>query len=274
VYHVFAGMNRGQQMVSQQERPSGRKPRIRQVPAVSRAIAILRLLGGSPEPMSLKVIGTSLSLVPSTCLHILRVLVAERLVDVDGEFKRYTLSSGILSLARGAIVRGGFASLAQPALDRLSQAWGITAMGVEIENEDSVILLAIAVSQMPFALLSYVGTRHAALASATGRLVAAYGNQSPRELKQRFKPVQWAKPLEFDAWKREVELARKKGYSVDRGFHASGITIVAVPILTRAGRLTHTLSGAAPSEQLNSARIVELAESMRHEAKLLSTLLI
>ena len=55
---------------------------VRAVPAVSRAIAILRLLGRTRAPMSGKAIAEALGLVPSTALHILRVLVAEELVKV------------------------------------------------------------------------------------------------------------------------------------------------------------------------------------------------
>jgi len=44
--------------------------RVRAVPAVTRAIAILRLLSRSRTPQSLKAIAESLDLVPSTALHI------------------------------------------------------------------------------------------------------------------------------------------------------------------------------------------------------------
>ena len=47
-------------------------PRIRAVPAVTRAIAILRLLSRNHTPLGLKAIAQSLGLVPSTTLHILR----------------------------------------------------------------------------------------------------------------------------------------------------------------------------------------------------------
>ena len=140
---------------------------------MSRAIAILQLLGSSPDPMGVKAIATSLSLVPSTCLHILRVLVAEGLVTVDSDTKRYALGSGMLSLARSVIERSGFATLAQPVLDRLSQTWALTSMGVEIQDSEHMIVLAISRAQTPFGLHVEVGSRFSTLVSATGRLFAA-----------------------------------------------------------------------------------------------------
>ncbi|HEX9558762.1 MAG TPA: helix-turn-helix domain-containing protein, partial [Reyranella sp.] len=58
--------------------PTG--PRVRPVPAVTRAVAILRLLGRNRAPMGVKSIAQALDLVPSTSLHILRALVVEQLV--------------------------------------------------------------------------------------------------------------------------------------------------------------------------------------------------
>src|SRR6185312_13270609 len=47
--------------------------RVRPVPAVTRAVAILRLLGLSEEALGVHAIARALTLIPSTCLHILRV---------------------------------------------------------------------------------------------------------------------------------------------------------------------------------------------------------
>src|SRR5262249_50702680 len=55
----------------------GRTRAVRSVPAVTRAVAILRLLGASEEPLGVNAIARALELVPSTCLHILRVLAGE-----------------------------------------------------------------------------------------------------------------------------------------------------------------------------------------------------
>src|SRR3977135_3637161 len=69
--------------------PNPKSPRIRAVPAVTRAVAILRLLSRSRTPQSLKAIADSLDLVPSTALHIARALVAEDLLRVDPQTKDY-----------------------------------------------------------------------------------------------------------------------------------------------------------------------------------------
>ena len=74
-------------------------------PAISRAAAVLRLLGKSDAPLGLGAIARELGLVPSTCLYVLRALVAEELVSFDADTKRYALASGVLTLARGWLRR-------------------------------------------------------------------------------------------------------------------------------------------------------------------------
>ena len=83
--------------------PATKSVRVRPVPAVSRSIAILRLLGRNKDSLGVKAIADELKLVPSTALHILRVLVSEELVMVDPVSKRYSLGSGMISLARAPI---------------------------------------------------------------------------------------------------------------------------------------------------------------------------
>src|SRR5690606_34190621 len=86
------------------------RQRIRAVPAVTRAVAILRLLDRADAPMGVNAIARELDLVPSTCLHILRALTEEELVAVDPATKRYTLEAGIVSLARRALRRDSFSN--------------------------------------------------------------------------------------------------------------------------------------------------------------------
>src|SRR3954467_1663618 len=101
-------------------------------PAISRAAAILRLLGKSDAPLGVQSIARELGLVPSTCLHVLRALVAEEFVSFDSDTKRYSLEAGVLTLARHWLRRNRFNDLAQPVLERLSQTFDVTMLGVNI----------------------------------------------------------------------------------------------------------------------------------------------
>ena len=248
-------------------------PRVRPVPAVSRAIAILRLLGGSATPMTLKTISQSLEMVTSTCLHILRVLVDEGLVKVDPGSKRYSLATGMLTLARSVIESHPFPALVQPVLDRIAEDWGVTAIGVEVKGTEELVVLALARSRAPFGLHVDVGSRFAAMTSATGRLVAAHAQLSAAELARRFKAAKWDNAPDLDTWTKEVEQVRRKGYSVDRGNYVGGLLILAVPVFDAVGRMTHALVAAGFAEQLGAPRVQALAKELQAEAQQLTGLI-
>lgn len=248
-------------------------PRVRPVPAVTRAIAILRLLGRTPEPLTLKVIAQELDMITSTALHILRVLVDEGLVKVDPGTKRYSLGVGMLALARNVIESHPFPVLAQPVLDRLSAAWHVTAIGVEIGSGDDIVVLALSRSNAPFRLHIDVGSRFPAMTSATGRLVAAYSEWPRAELERRFRAAHWDDRPDFDGWLKEVDTVRRKGFALDRGNYISGVAVVAVPVFDRRGRLSHALVAAGVGDQIAGAKAQGLAKDLQEEAQRLSDLL-
>lgn len=247
--------------------------RVRPVPGVTRAISILRLLGRSAHAMGVKAIADELELVPSTCLHILRALIAEDLVRIDSDTKRYSLGTGMLSLARSAIESSSFASLAQPVLDALARDWNVTMIGVETNDMEPMVVLALSRSSAPFRLHVDVGSRFPALVSATGRLVAAYSSEPWTKMESRFKSLRWEKPIDLATWKREVDQVRKRGFGIDRGYYMNGVTVIAVPLLDDTGRVTHTIVATGLSDKLAGTVGTDLASTMKKEADALSTLL-
>ena len=250
--------------------PANKGPRVRPVPAVSRALAILQLLARSPEPLTLKSISEGLDLVTSTCLHILRVLVDEGMVKVEPGTKRYSLDVGVLSLARSVAENNPFPARIQAALDRLSEAWNVTTIGVKVSGVDDLVVLSLARSRGPFRLYVEVGSRFPALTSATGRLVSAYADLSDAELARRFKTLTWENPPDLETWKKEVRAAQRKGFAIDRGNYMSGITVIAVPIFDVQKRMTHALVALGVADQLTSERTKSLTVDLVREAKALS----
>ena len=248
-----------------------KSPRIRPVPAVSRAIAILRLLGKSRTPMGVNAIAQALELVPSTCLHILRALVQEKLVAFDTQSKHYQLGAGMLTLARSALESNAFPVLVQPSLDRLSTKWGVTAIGVDVSDPEQMVVVALSRSTMPFRLHVDVGSVFPSLLSATGRLVAAFGEQPEIEIKRRFKTLRWDKPLDYAAWSKDVAFAKKNQYSLDRNRYIAGVSIAAVPVLTPEGKITHTIVCASLMDAQSKAEIKTLVGHMQTEARGVAT---
>jgi DNA-binding IclR family transcriptional regulator len=246
-------------------------PRVRPVPAVTRAVAILRLLGRNRTPIGLKAIAQALDLVPSTSLHILRALVVEQLVKVDPLTKQYGLGAGMLPLARAVLENSDFTSLVRPRLDELSQRHGVTAIGVEVHNLDHMIVVALSRAQAPMRIHVDVGSRFPALISATGRCLAAFGEHPWSEVEKRFRSLRWHNAPPYETWRKEIETVRRQGFSVDRGNYIAGVTIVAVPVLAARGTLSHTIAGVGLGSQLDRAASIALARDMRTAAAALAS---
>lgn len=239
-------------------------------PAISRAAAVLRLLGRSDSALGLNPIARELGLNPSTCLYVLRALVAEELVSFDPDTKRYALASGVLTLARGWLRKDEFAQLAQAPLDRLSREFGVTMLGVEIFGIDHLIAVAVSQAGGGFQIATQVGSRFPALISATGRCIAAFGGYGEGQLKARFDTLRWEDPPSFAEWMEQVGQTRAQGFGIDAGNYMAGVTVIAAPVWKAAGKPSHALVAIGLSAALQRAGLPELQAALVDEARVLT----
>lgn len=231
------------------------------VPAASRTIAILRLLASSPQPLSLSEIASKLDIIPSTCLHILRVLVAESLVAVDRSTKRYSVGVGILPLARSFLAKDGMAAILQRKLEELSQKFGISTVASRLDR-DRFIAVSMSVPLHVFALNAGLGSRFPVDVSASGRCYAAFGPEDPEIIAGRLGRWSWARLPDRSTWLAEVEECRKRGYAVDREWYVAGVTIIAAPVFDLASQLTYVLGAVGMTQSLDAIGIDKLGHEL------------
>ena len=219
-------------------------------PAVSRAIGVLKLLGNQREPLGVNAIARELGVVPSSCLHILRALAEEGLVQVDPDTKQYSLGLGLLTLAHDMLGRNHFARLVQPELERIALKYGATATAVELDGRERMVVVAVAQAPTFLKIQVGVGSRFPAYISATGRCVAAAASLGKAQLKQRFAALKWQAAPAFEEWLRQVEAARVNGFAVDPGNYICGFTVVAA-LIDGADGPQRAVSIVGVSEQIN-----------------------
>ena len=238
--------------------------RNRPVPAVKRAIAILRTLSRSTEPLGVNQLARELGLVPSTCLHILRVLTEEGLVAFEPQTKRYTIGLGLLPIARRIIEQNSFAKVVEPHLTALSREFGGTVAATQLADNRHMVVVALSRAHQPFRLQVDLGSRFPALISATGRCHAAFNlsRLADSQLRTRFEALTWDHPPSYRAWRREVAEVPQNGFAVDRGSYISGVTIIAVPFLDDAGRMTHSMVAIDIAERIDAIGVDALTAQM------------
>jgi DNA-binding IclR family transcriptional regulator len=235
----------------------------RPVPAVTRGIAILRFLARSAEPVGVNAIARAVDIIPSTCLHILRALVAEEMISVDPMTKGYALDAGVVTLARSALRQDGFSRLVQPDLDRVAAQFGITAIGVRVIGLQHMIVVAISRSELTFRLHVDVGSRFPALISATGRCLAAFGGHDEAAIKAGFEALRWDDAPAYPVWRKEVDATRRTGLGLDAGNYIRGITILAAPVFGIEGWMTHGVVAVGLSDQVRHAGRAAVGEALK-----------
>jgi DNA-binding IclR family transcriptional regulator len=239
-------------------------------PAISRAAAVLRLLGKSDVPLGGQAIARALGLVPSTCFYVLQALAAEELVAFCPETKRYSLEAGVLSLARQWLRCNSFHGLAQPVLDRIAQNFGVTMLGVQIVGLDHIIVVAVSRAGPSFQLSTEIGSRFPALISATGRCIAAFSDYPEAEIAARFKTLRWDEAPSYAAWKAQVAQTRAQGFAIDDGNYISGVTVLAAPVWKGRGKPSHALVGIGIGSALKRNGLAALQAALTSEARILS----
>lgn len=239
-------------------------------PSISRALAILHLLGESPTPLGVQALARQLGVVTSSCYYLLQALVAEEMVTFDPDTKRYSLGPGVLTLAQYWYRQNRFGDLVQPHLDQISEAFDVTVVATEIFGLDHVTIIAISRSAGDFRFSAHIGTRFAALTSATGRCIAAFGGYPQAEVEARFRQIQWDVPLDYGVWREQVERARRLGYAVDQGNFFSGMISVAAPVWNAQGQVSHAINALGRASALEGARLERLEEAVLAAARQLS----
>jgi DNA-binding IclR family transcriptional regulator len=237
-------------------------------PAIARAAAVLRLLGKSEVPLGVNAIARELGLVPSTCLYVLRALADEELVAFDPDIKRYALDAGVLTLARGWLRRDRFVDVAQPVLDRLARAHGLTIMGVRIGGLDHITVVAVAEGGANFRLSAQVGSRFPALISATGRCIAAFGGYPEPQIKARFHTLRWENSPSYPEWQAQVADTRARGFAIDDGNYIAGVTVLAAPVWKANGKPGHALVAIGLG---NAMKRDGIADALRAGAQTMSS---
>ncbi len=236
-------------------------------PAISRAAAILRLLGKSETPLNLQTIATRLDLLPSSCLNLLRALAAEELVAFDPDSKRYSLEAGVLSLARQWLRRNTFTELAQPMLDSISRERDVSVLGVHIVGLDHIVVVATSQAGNNFQISAQIGSRFPALISATGRCIAAFGHYRETELKRRFDTLRWDDAPSWATWLGQVEETRQRGLAVDSGNYIAGVTVLAAPVWKAPGKLSHALVALGIGSALQRQGLEPVQGDLLHAAQ-------
>lgn len=231
-------------------------PRGKMVGAVSNAIIILRHLSDSARPMGVSRIADETKLNTSTCFNILRTLVQHDLVQFDPLSKTYSLSLGIMDIARGATALRGDIGSVRPMMEDIANTHSVTVTVWQIVSENRKVLTLSAMNRSAVRIQMSIGQRLPILLGATGRCFAAFGDYDRATLKKMFSEVRFRRPLSFDEFLKQVDETRERGYAVDQGYFATGILSFSVPVLDSNNKAIAAITATMFDGQFDEDRAV------------------
>lgn len=237
------------------------------VPALTRAIGVLRSLAAHPGPVPAAVLARELQLPRSTVYHLLAVLEAEGLVVHLPEAQAYGLGVAVFELGSAYLRNDPLERLARPLLARLVEQVGHTAhLGVLHGRETLYLLKEQPRHAVP--LVTDVGVRLPAHLTAVGRsMLAALPRAQVRALypsRDAFVDRTGAGPATPSELRDLLAFERARGWSEEDGHITPGIASVAACVLDYGQRPTAAVGCTFPSSTIaTDAERAALARDVR-----------
>jgi DNA-binding IclR family transcriptional regulator len=199
--------------------------------------------------------------------------VHERLAVFDPERKTYAPGPGLADLATGVPERSETIRLVRAHLREFAAAHDCTAILWHRSDDEHAVLIDAVEAHAAVRIRMDIGQRLPLLAGAMGRCFAAHEGYDCADLKARFERLRWQSPPSFKRYLQDIEDVRQKGYSVDEGDFAQGVTILAGPILGPGGKAVMAISALVFTAQMKGDELQQIALDLRDRTRTLSNIL-
>jgi DNA-binding IclR family transcriptional regulator len=200
------------------------------IPNLRNACLILKHLGQSRSGFIAHDIARALSLPATTTLRIMNTLHLEGLVRKDRS--QYFLGPVLIHLGNAALAATELPALAQPLLQKLTRETDETShLAVPCDNRS--LIVSVCDSPHPLRAASRPGTLVELHCSATGKIFLSF---LPDQLQKSYggnHPITRYAPRTITTrpgLRKETELTRKRGYSLDNEEFYEGVRCLAAPV--------------------------------------------
>jgi DNA-binding IclR family transcriptional regulator len=242
------------------------EPAARRVAAVERALAVLDALGAGEE-LGTNELARRTGINASTVSRLLATLAAGRFVEHVPESGRYRLGLRLLELGNSVGERLDLRAVARPHLEDLVAQTGETAT-LSAPAERDAVTVDFVQSRASVQSVAHVGRRSVAHATATGKVLLAFGEVELPSL-----------PLEEftrrtitdrGALEREIERVRRRGYADAAGEREEELHAIAAPVFDARGSLAAILGVQGPAFRFDRGAMREALPALLAQAGAIS----
>lgn len=212
---------------------------------LDRGLRVLDVLASHPAGLSVPDIAQELNVHRTITYRLLNTLAAHRLVRRT-EDSRYCLGIGLIELARHVVPR--LQAAAYPAMRQLAEELRATACLTIMDGDEGVVLTTLEPRTTTMHIAYRPGYRHALDKGASGLAILAGRLRQPGE-------------------RKEVTIARKRGYATSYDEIQHGASGIAAPIQL-AGELAAASIGVVLLGRIDEAtfapHIIAAAQTIAH----------
>ena len=249
---------------------------MRQVPAASRTLLILKTLAASPNPMTAVAIARDLQLPRSSTYHLLNAMQELGFVVHYPEEERWGLGIGAFEIGTAYLRHDPLERLAKPVLQKslkeLHPVVAVAHLGVLHGNE--VLYLLKQQPQRPLSTLTEIGVRLPANLTASGRsMLAQLPTSQVRALfpnKNAFINRTGKGPQTLAALLDTLKREKSQGFSSEVGFITDGMSTIAAAVLDRHHQPAATVSYTYPTDTVSQEDVSQIIKTAQHCARQIS----
>lgn len=227
------------------------------VPAVENAAKILRHLARRGQPEGAAGVARATALSVSSTFNILKTLVSQDLVSFDPVAKTYRIGIGMLELAT-PLLGTSPVDLILPAMAQIAEDHKVMVALWQITDAERIILQSRVVPSSVAHVNVRPGARLPAYIGAIGRCYVAALGLDKTKAREKFLPLRWQTPLDFEDYWSEVQTCKSRGYAADYGNMFTGMLTVAAICLDNSGTPRLGLSSINIAGQVSREKLHEV----------------
>lgn len=243
------------------------------VKSVSRALAILDLLGKHPAGLGVTEIAREMKIAKSTVHRLLTSLASESFVEKDDRTQLYKLGLKLLHLGNAVAQSLDIRAVAQPFLQELVRKTNETIHLAIYDRGEIVYIEKLDGGAGILRMYSQVGLR--APAHCTGLGKAILSQKSVDEIQELIDSKGLQKFTDrtitsMEQLIKELKIAKENGFAIDDEEHERGIRCAAAPIFDYQQKVVAAVSVAGPTTRISGEDLKKLCEQVKEVARAIS----
>lgn len=236
---------------------------------VGKACDVLDQVASFGRPVRFNTLLESSRFPKATLYRFLQTLTSQGMLSYDPDRQTYAPGMRLVRLAHAAWTQSSLAPIARNHLDQLSADTGETVHLAQMDSSQVLYVDKRNASQ-PVEMFSQAGRVGPAYCTGVGKAMLAHlpDHDLARAIAQQsfHKFTETTLTTEADL-RAELQVIRRRGHAFDREEHEPGIICIAMPILTRNGRVLGGLSVTGPTARHTLERLEEWAPRIAQAAQ-------